>query len=377
MKKHLLLCFAIGLCLFLPCGAAFAQENTLRSAYTQQLLDSLDLTQWQALAPQSDINALLVRFSQGDFTMDVQSFTQLCSRLLAGQATYTLPLLLRMAAFAVLTGLLTRLEGAFAREETAKLCRKVVFLAACVPLMVDFMGMVRMGAACVSGIEKAADLILPTMLVLTTATGANSTTAFLQPLLLSSGNLLYILVKDIVLPLVGLAAILTAVNTLTEERRFSSLLKTLQTICHWALGCSFAAYLGLLSIGGIAAGTVDTVAVRTAKYTVDNLVPVMGGLFKDAVETLVGCSAVVKNAVGMAGLVTILHLLAEPVLSMGLIAVMYRLCGAVLQPLGDPDIPLAMEGLASLATTLALALLTVGAVFFVFLSVLMSCGVHL
>ena len=41
----------------------------------------------------------------------------------------------------------------------------------------------------------------------------------------------------------------------------------------------------------------------------DNFVPIVGGMFSDTVDTLVGCSLVVHNAVGVLGLVLLLSAL--------------------------------------------------------------------
>ena len=50
---------------------------------------------------------------------------------------------------------------------------------------------------------------------------------------------------------------------------------------------------------GRSAAAVDGVSIRTAKYAMDNFIPIVGGMFADTVDTLVGCSLIVQNAVGV------------------------------------------------------------------------------
>ena len=122
---------------------------------------------------------------------------------------------------------------------------------------------------------------------------------------------------------------------------------------------------------------MDSVAVRTAKYTVDNLVPVVGGLFKDSVDTLVGCALVVKNAIGLAGLLSLLLCLLSPAASVLTVLLGYRLCAALLQPLGENRLLGALNGFAATLSTLLLCMLVALAVFFVFVTVPMSSGIRL
>lgn len=117
--------------------------------------------------------------------------------------------------------------------------------------------------------------------------------------------------------------------------------------------------------------------MRTAKYTVDNLVPVVGGLFKDSVDTLVGCALVVKNAIGLAGLLSLLLCLLSPAASVLTVLLGYRLCAALLQPLGENRLLGALNGFAATLSTLLLCMLVALAVFFVFVTVLMSSGIRL
>ncbi len=52
--------------------------------------------------------------------------------------------------------------------------------------------------------------------------------------------------------------------------------------------------------------SIDGVAIRAAKYAVDNFVPVVGGMFSDTMDTLVGCTLIVKNALGVAAVLVLI-----------------------------------------------------------------------
>lgn len=59
------------------------------------------------------------------------------------------------------------------------------------------------------------------------------------------------------------------------------------------LGVSFTIFIAIITIYGIGSN-VDGITIRTAKYAVDNFIPIIGKFLSDAVETVVGGSAILK-----------------------------------------------------------------------------------
>ena len=135
-------------------------------------------------------------------------------------------------------------------------------------------------------------------------------------------------------PLLGLAAAVAVVSRLAPQIRLTSAGKLLRSMVHWALGVGFTLFLGVLTVQGATSASYDGVTMRAAKYAVDKFVPVIGGAFKDTADTLVGCSIVVKNAVGAVGLAGFLLILLGPCAQVLLTIAAYRLCAAAIEPLG-------------------------------------------
>lgn len=372
MKRAWLLLLLL---LLLP-QAAFCETELQQPA--QELLSRLELSAWQQELPQYRLREHLERYAGGDFSFDAQEVLRIAREAFFSELSFSLPLLIRSCAICLLMGVLARLHGTFAGEDAqGDIAALVLFLCAALPLATDFMRLVQKGQDCVSSLNAVAQCVLPTMLALLGAAGGAAATAAMEPLLLSVSALSTQLTLSLLLPLVRMLCVLTLISCMSGEKHLSYLIGCLRSACHWILGFSFTAFLGLLAAKGMGASGFDAVVVRTAKYTVDNLVPVIGGLFKDSVETLAGCALIVKNAVGAAGLVSLLLCLIKPAGSIFAVLCGYRLCAALLQPLGKNRLTDALEGFASALQTLLICLLVCLAVFFVFVSVLMLSGAHL
>ena len=50
------------------------------------------------------------------------------------------------------------------------------------------------------------------------------------------------------------------------------------------------------------------ITAKTTKAAVSNFIPVVGKILGDAVDTVIGCSNILKNAVGIVGVIIILSI---------------------------------------------------------------------
>ena len=93
----------------------------------------------------------------------------------------------------------------------------------------------------------------------------------------------------------------------------------------------FTAYL---SISGIVSGSADAVAIKAAKVTLSGVVPVVGSIISDASETVLLSASVLKNGIGIFGMLCILAVCAIPFLNLGVHYLAYKVCGAFSAAIG-------------------------------------------
>jgi stage III sporulation protein AE len=133
-------------------------------------------------------------------------------------------------------------------------------------------------------------------------------------------------------------------------------------------------FIGVMSVQGLNAAALDGVSIRTAKYAMDHFIPIVGGMFADTVDTLVGCSLVVHNAVGVLGLMLLLSMLALPLVRTVTTLFLYRACAAILQPVSDSPLCRAIGGYADVFSLLFIIQLSVGAMFLLLVAQLITVG---
>jgi len=129
-----------------------------------------------------------------------------------------------------------------------------------------------------------------------------------------------------------------------------------------------------MALQGVAGAVADSVTLRTAKFMTGAFIPVVGGMLADAAEALIGTSLLLKNAVGIMGLLLIIALALYPMLKILTLVIIYRLVGALAQPLGDDKIAMVLETLGNMLLMVFAAVAGVGLAFFMAISFIVGLG---
>ena len=61
----------------------------------------------------------------------------------------------------------------------------------------------------------------------------------------------------------------------------------------------------------------------------------VGKILGDAVDTVLGCGVVLKNAVGLVGVIIILGICIVPIIKLGVLTLAYKLLAGITQPIAD------------------------------------------
>lgn len=140
------------------------------------------------------------------------------------------------------------------------------------------------------------------------------------------------------------------------------------------MGIAFTVYAGILSIQGIMASTYDGISIRTAKYTVDSFMPIIGGMMSDTVDTVLGCSLLIKNAIGFTGLLVIASVCLLPLIKYITCILTYKLLSAVVSTTSSGGATMAMDGLVKAVTTLFTIVSVIAVMTFITIGLAVNAG---
>ena len=133
-------------------------------------------------------------------------------------------------------------------------------------------------------------------------------------------------------------------------------------------------FVTLLTLAGMGAQSVDNLSTRAAKYAAQNFVPVVGNVLSSTIDTVFASAAVVKNALGIAGIVVISIICIYPLLKFAALILIYKLAASVIEPIADKRISNAVNEAANGISMLFSFLVCVTVVFSLSVAVLVEFG---
>ena len=232
----------------------------------------------------------------------------------------------------------------------------------------------KVGKNAIDQMVSVIQALLPVVLTLLASIGGITSVAVFNPLIFIGISVSSTWIRNILLPMIYFVAALGLISNISDRFHVSALSSFLKQICVFLLGLFLSAFLGVLVVQGATASAVDGISVRTAKFASKNFIPVVGGIFSDTVDTVVGCSLILKNAIGFTGLVAIFLTILFPVMKIMAMVFIYKLAGAVIQPLGEESIVKCLDGMASHLSFIAITVSSVALMFFVAVTVIIASG---
>lgn len=139
--------------------------------------------------------------------------------------------------------------------------------------------------------------------------------------------------KNILLPAIEIYFFVVLIDQLSKEDQLSKLQELLENGLNWTMKGLVGVVTGMNVIQGLLLPAVQRVKQNIWLKT-GQAIPVVGNVLSGAAETVLSVACLLRNAVGVAGVVGLLILCAVPLLKIGMYVIVFRVEAAVLQPLG-------------------------------------------
>lgn len=192
------------------------------------------------------------------------------------------------------------------------------------------------GAALTSLLDFMKALIPAYCAGISVASGSLSASVFYSVAMLGIA-VVGVILRNVVLPMIGLYFMLSVLNRILEEDFLSKLAGLFYSVAEGLMKFSVAAVLGIGTIQGLIAPAADTVK-RSALIKAAGAVPVVGDLLSGTSQTVLAAGVLLKNTIGAAGAVIVFLLCLVPLLRVGIANLSLRFGAAVLQPVSDKRI---------------------------------------
>lgn len=193
----------------------------------------------------------------------------------------------------------------------------------------DANSLIGMGREALDRMELFSKVLLPTVTAAAAAAGSPSGAVARQLATMLFSDVLMTLITRLLMPLVytyiAACVAYTAVGNGGLQRIAGSLKGAVTSVLTGVL----LLFVGYLTVSGAVAGSADAVTIKAAKFAMSGMVPVVGGILSDAAETVLAGAGILKNAVGVFGMLAVLAMCVGPFLQLGIHYLTYKLTSAL------------------------------------------------
>ena len=301
----------------------------------------------------------------GEFIQDGGGFIESFFKLLFSEILDILPLLASIAVIAILCGLVSHMKAGFMSESTGQIVFFVCFAVVVVLALVCAVNLVNVAGDAINGMKKQMNAAFPILLTLMAGIGgAVSVKAYQPAVALLSGGVVEI-VSAVVLPLFIFTLVFSVVGNLSKSVRLGKLTDFFKSASTTVLAVTFTVFTAFLAVQGLTAGSFDGVSIRAAKFATKSYIPILGGYLADGLDLILAGSVLIKNSVGVAGLLLLLSTVLMPLLQILGVCFGFKIVAAVIEPVSDSRLTSFLTGIAKSMNMLIAALLAVAFMYFI------------
>lgn len=283
-----------------------------------------------------DLNNILSQAIQGK--VDNKTIFQKILKLLGSEINTSLKTLISILVIIVIHGILKSITDNLENKNISQIIYFVQYILIVTLIMSNFTEIINLVKNTANDLVGFINMLMPLLLTLMIYTGSIATSSILEPVILFAINLIGNLIKDILIPVVFIIVIFSIISKISERIQIEKLSKFLKSSVIWGLGVILTIFVGVVSLEGTLSSSVDGITAKTAKTAVSTVIPVVGKILGDVVDSVLGCGIILKNAIGIVGVIIIIGICIMPIIKIATLCIMYSLASAIVQPVADGKI---------------------------------------
>lgn len=337
--------FMILILILIP-GIAYSMEN-LDEFVIEEQLNLLDTSEFENLIndvltsnnyiQKVDFKEILLKFVKGENAINWNSIYKSLGDIFLSEIKTNLSFLAKILVIAIISAILTNLQGTFENSSVSELANYITYVVIAILVVGSFHQLINVVKDTVHLLVNFMEIILPILLTFLVLAGGPNTKVLFHPMIIGIVNIIGELIKNVIFPLIYFSFIISILSNISNRREFRKLSDLGRQIIIFIISAAFTVFIGIITIYGLST-KIDGISIRTAKFAIDTFVPIVGGFLSDAVETVIGSSAILKNGIGIIGLFVLIIVTIFPIIKIAALLLIYKIVGAVIEPIVSSNI---------------------------------------
>lgn len=335
-----------------------------------------ELTRENEINFKGNIKDILLKLLKGERVIDFQDFKEGLKKIFLREISISLKLLSKILIITILSSILTNLQNNFQQSSISQFANYFTYILIAILVVTSFSEIMEMAQLSVERMINFMEVLLPILLTLMVVTGGPNTRIIFHPVILASVNIMGLVIKNIIFPLIYFSFILNILSNLSKQNELNKLSELSRKIIVFIISAAFTIFIGLLTIYGLS-NKIDGLTIRTAKFAVDSFLPIVGGFLSDAVDAVIGSSVILKNGIGIVGLFIIVLIILSPLIKVTILLLIYSITEAIIQPIASKNIVKFFGDNSKTLLLILISMVSIGVMFFITITVVVDTSNNL
>ena len=238
---------------------------------------------------------------------------------------------------------LKNITDGFETSNVSKIIYYVQYILIVTIIMANFSDLILNITNTINNLVGFMNTLVPLLMTLMIYTGSIATSGLIEPIILFVIEFIGNIIVTLILPAVSIITALIIVSKISDKIQIGKLAKFMKSTIVWFLGIVLTVFVGVVSLEGTLTSSVDGITAKTAKAAVSSLIPVVGKILGDSVDSILGCGLILKNALGIIGVIIIIGICIMPIIKLTTLTIIYSISSAVIEPIADEKIVKLLE----------------------------------
>lgn len=328
------------------------------------------------LFPKVNVKNILIDLIKGNSSFRFRDILGNIGEIFFKEVKHSFSLMAKILVITIISTILTNLQSTFENSSVSELANYITYVLIAILVITSFTDALEMAKIAIGKMVGFMQVILPILLTLLTAASGPNTRMLFHPMIILTVNAIGTLINTVIIPLIFFSFIISIISNVSNRLEFSKLSELGRQVISFIISGALTLFIGMITIYGLGS-KIDGLTIRTAKFAVDKFIPIIGSFLSDAVEAVVGCSAILKNGLGFIGLLSLLLICILPIIKILALLAVYKIIAIVIQPIGSTNLVEFFNQVGKSLFLVLISLISTATMFFITITIIVEAGNNL
>lgn len=349
-------------------------NETHTNRYQNELLDTFDYSGIEEIMgdvfPEEKIkfSDLVKSITTNDYeSLNEDAYTYITKQIFY-ELSYNKSMIIHILLLTIFASVFTNFSNAFGNAQIANMGFYIIYLMILIISLQSFQVITQAICLNIEQLLCFMSALCPIYFLAVAFASGNQSSVIFYNL-----SLLYIygvelLIISIVIPLINSYIVVEILNYLSLEQKLSKLASLIKKIINWCMKGLLGAVVGLNVVQGLITPVLDSIQ-RNVWLKGAEAIPVVGDAMSGTLEMMLGSLQLIKNGVGVAGMILCFAIMIGPIIQMVCLTFLYKTISAIIEPISDKRISSVIDRMGDGCEMLLKAIVTTGLLFIITIAI--------